>query len=101
MPTVGNPCEIRVRWNDIYKEVRLPDGTTITITAELVLDRVPPIGSALWRGSLKDLALLGKVPPSNVMEVISYNSVPDLKNRATAYNASLQLFRGTLPTTQT
>lgn len=92
----ANPLELDVRWVDVLQEVRDPQGNTITIEAEVEVDRDIPIGSKLWKGALDDLPGTAFLPETDVMQVYSFNATPDLRNRQTYRVLKLMRSKDTL-----
>jgi len=91
---VSSSEEICVRWVENNREVVSKDGTTIVSTVQAIVDEDIPLGSILWLGELVDL------PDSStdLMEVISKATVPDLTIRETFREVSLIRYQDTLPT---
>lgn len=78
-PTV--PLELRVRWEDVLKQILLPNGNTIKIDALVVVGQEVKVGGAMWKGRRADLPGTQFVPETDVMYVWGFNGTPDLKNR--------------------
>lgn len=93
-PTRGAPVELTVRWNDKQTEALDPQGHTITVDATVITDRTLVVGSLMWYGRLRDFA--GTAGP-RVMEVVTMNDTPDLKNRVSRHVAGVNRYSGTLP----
>jgi hypothetical protein len=100
-PVVSPPVELNVRWEDKQHETLDPHGNVIPADAQVFLDQPVLIGSAMWRGRIADLPGDTLAPPGNVMQVIVFNSTPDLKNRATTRVASLMRWKDALPQVRT
>lgn len=97
-PKVGNPVEISVRWKHSRKESIGSDGTPIAIDATVVVDRVIPVGSCMWLGELADWVGTGSNDDiKDVMQVVSHNVTPDVRNRHTMYTINLSFFKDQLP----
>lgn len=98
-PVVGAPQEIMVRWEETSQELRTATGQVITILALLVLGQRVNQGDILWKGTLANLptgtSFLGE--QDNLMQVVSYESIPDVKGRFYERTAKLARYRGTLP----
>ena len=104
---VQNAEELSVRWVKKQAEMLDPQGNTAKVDATVVVDRVMPIGSILWEGSLQDLwdALPGTgtgtgtsyVPTSDLFEVVSYRETPDLKGRVVRQVVGVNRDRDTMP----
>lgn len=96
----AHPIEINVRWDDTYRQVASPKGTPTVIEAVAVVDRDIPIGSLMWLGTLASLPGTGSSPTQDVMEVHSFNGIPDLKNRVEYREVNLKRFKNVLGTTR-
>ncbi len=84
--TNPNAIELRVRWNDVFKQIVDPKGNIISIDAQIVVDRDIPVGSVLWRGRLTDVVESGVGGiglPTDYRAVIGFNGTSDLKGRDT------------------
>lgn len=89
-PTVGDPREIRVRWN--WKETQATDGkgNQVSISATVVVDEEIEVGSRMWLGHLDEWYGTGSATDDDsVMEVLVYGETPDVKARM--YKRTLQL----------
>ncbi len=85
--TVGDPVEVRVRWDDVSRQVLDPHGNSISIDAEVVASRDIAIGSQMWLGTLAQWYGTGTSSGSanaqgRLCEVKGEDVVPDVKNRA-------------------
>lgn len=89
------PVTIRVKWNDSEKQRTQPDGTTITISASLVVDREIRVGSAMAKGTAEEWLDGGY---KQLYEVIGIDSSKDLKGRSTARTVQLMKSKRVLPT---
>lgn len=94
-PTVYNPEEISVRWEETRRESRDALGNTIIIDAAVMVAQEIPVGSIMWLGALADLP----VTPTNLKQVVGYDDTPDIKNRVSQRNVMLMKFNDTLPVT--
>lgn len=88
----ATPTQIRVRWDDTYRQSAGRDGSPLVIEAVVSTNRDIPIGSLVWKGREADLPESGTTI-LNVMEVHSIESVPDLKNRAAYREYNLKRFK--------
>lgn len=81
---VTNPeaIELRVRWNDVFKQIVDPKGNIITIDAQVVVAVDIPVGSVMWKGRLDDV-INSSTLPTNYRAVIGFNGTSDLKGRET------------------
>lgn len=98
-PTVGaTPTQVCCRWNRVRRQARDPKGNPITITAEVVVKQDVEPGSIMYEGSLEQYQAetSGQAP---LLEVVTFNHTPDLKNRAKYRQLSLMAYRGSLPST--
>ena len=91
---VFSPEEIGVRWVENNREVVSKDGTVVVSTVQAVVEEDIPIDSILWLGELLDLP----ISPTDLMQVVSKSTVPDLKNRETFRELNLLRYQDTLPT---
>jgi hypothetical protein len=90
-PKVGAPLEIRVRFNRSRREVRRPDGTSVTLDGEAWVDRLIGIDSMLWLSpptsqqpgqALAYWTGTGQtLLDDEKMQVTSYDEIPDIKVR--------------------
>lgn len=97
-PTVGNPIEIRVRWEERQQDVDDPLRGTIRLDAVVVVDREIAEGSRMWRGCLSAWpATNATVRDSELMEVVRYSETPDLKGRNRRRVVGLRRSRRNLP----
>jgi len=92
-PKVNAGVEINVRWEASSKEVNDPDGNSIILDAEVVVNQIVPVHSILWLGLLTDLPS----PTTNLMRVESISSIPDMKNRVTRRTLGLKAWKDSLP----
>ena len=98
-PTVSSVVQLRVRWNDTRAQASDAQGNPVTLSAEVHVDRNIKPGSVMWLGTLAEwLGTGSNQDDTEVMEVVSYNSVNDLKGRVAHHSVSLARYRGTLPT---
>jgi hypothetical protein len=95
-PIVTDPIEIPVKWEDVKREVLLPNGTTIGTDATVFVNRLIPLGSIIWLGKLTDIT--GTDPPTSpTYQVVARDVVPDIKGRASDRTVGVIRFRDTLP----
>lgn len=93
----ASKVELKVRWEEGNTEAIDPQGNVISVDAKVVVDRQIRIGSIMWEGCLKDVA----ATPVDLYEVVTRNSVPDLKNRHTRRVVGLRRYSNELPATTT
>ena len=89
--------EIKVRWENDRKQTLDPNGNIIAVDAVVVVGQVVTIGSIMWLGAQSDLPS-DLIPTSNIMQVVSYASIPDIKGRDFYKEVGLVRFTDTLPT---
>lgn len=93
-PVTAEPIELMVRWQNSSRDVRGPNGTTITLDATVTANRDIPIGSQMWLGTLARWVGTGSDgTETELMEVVSRELVPDVKGRATFRSFGLARFR--------
>lgn len=98
-PTVIDPVEISVRWENTNTEVVGPQGNPVQISASVRVKQDVPVGSIMWLGTLDDLEDIpgtGGIP--GLCEVVNRVHVPDIKNRKTSRVLQLAKYKDTLPT---
>lgn len=78
---VSAPIELTVRWENVRREATDAQGNTILIEAVVVVDRLIPVGSVMWEGSMVSLPGTSETPDSDVMEVLSCSEIPDINNQ--------------------
>ena len=83
-PEFGDPYEIACRWEDVQKEIILPDGRIVLSKGYLLLANPVAVGGLVFLGKLSDWAAMPTYPAiptvnQGVREVIKFNSTPDLK----------------------
>ena len=76
-PTLGSATEISARYEQVLGEVISNNDSSIDNSVEVIVDRALPIGTQVWLGELVDLP----TPLSELLEVIGFVSVPDVKSR--------------------
>jgi len=91
---VSANVEIDVRWEEKRREILDPQGNSITIEAEIVVDRDITIGSIMWLGNKVDLA----TPPVDLKQVVAFNKTPDIKGLNYRRTVSVIRFSNELPT---
>lgn len=98
--------ELKVRWEWGRKETVDAKGVVIAVDATVVVDREVPIYSFFWKGSVEDLAELlpgtGRidrtdVPTDDIMQVMTYKEVPDVKGRIARREVGLQRYSSRMP----
>lgn len=82
--------EIAVRWEDTKSQAIDSQGNKINVDSTVYLKQTVAVNDLLWLGKLKDLPN----QPTNVREVVSIESVPDIKGRITQYTAMCRNYAG-------
>jgi hypothetical protein len=107
-PVVGEPEEIRVRWNTGRSEALDNNGTKVSLDASLVVAERIPLGSLMWlaplQGANTDTALAqwygvgsgSAVPDTELMYVKTYNESRDIRNRISARTVGLMKYKNTV-----
>lgn len=92
---VGSPVQIQLKWKDEHTESVGPDGQTVTLDATAIVDRLIPIGSRLWPGTLAEW--YGQPgsggDDSGVRVVKTYKIAVDIKARNRRYSLGLMRWR--------
>lgn len=97
-PTVGEPVELRVRWNNKQRLAYDAQGNPVAVDAVVIVDQEIEVGSSMWEGQLADWYGTGSAgDDSGVMEVVTYNETPDIKNRFKRRTVGLTFYKDTLP----
>lgn len=87
--------EIDVRWENRRDEVLDANGNTIGVDATVVVNQDIAIGSIMWLGLLKNFS----APFTNLMEVVTFNKVPDIKGRKFRRVVNLIRYSDQIPAT--
>ena len=87
--------ELEVRWEKRWRESVDDDGNTVATEARVVVDRVIPVDSILWLGSMEEYA--AKTTPTDFKQVISYDEIPDVKGRVSRRTVTLMKYSDELP----
>ena len=94
----GEPVQIDVRW--VWKRTyqRSADGDSIPCDAQVVTGIKIPPGSYMWLGKLADWYGTGSGEPEvELMQVVTCDETPDIKNRFKRYTASLAFYKDSTP----
>jgi len=95
---VGSPVDIKARWNQGRRQGTDPEGNTVALDGDLVLDQAVMVGSLVWLGTLADWNSTGSVgDTTEVMKIISVDVTSDIKGRATRYEAGFARHRDSPP----
>lgn len=90
---IGPLTPIKVRWEASEEMVQEPDGKVVSLMATVVTDRQITKGSIMWKGRDVDF----QAPYSDLMEVYSSSSIPDIKGRSTRNVVKLVRYTNKLP----
>jgi hypothetical protein len=97
-PKVGAPEELDVRWNWRRTEATDQAGNEVALDADVAVDRRIAPGSKMWRGELADWYGTGSAgDDSELMEVVTYQEVDDVKGRETRRTVGLKRYEDKLP----
>lgn len=83
---------IKVRWEDVKREVLDAHGNNVSIDASVVVDREILPGSVMWLGVLGSY-----VATVTKYRVVQYNETPDLKGRNKRRTVALMKLGDTAP----
>lgn len=98
-PLVSEREELTVRWENKQLEMMNPLGQPIKIDALVITIHTIPVGSIMWLGKAVDLPIdLDDI--TNLMEVVAYDDIPDVKSRAFRKTVGLKRYTDKLPTIQ-
>lgn len=93
---VNAAVEIDVRWERALSQRMSEDDTPIAITATIDVDRDIAVGSLLWLGNKIDLpAVIANI--TNLVQVIGFDSIPDIKGRVFQRSVTVKKWRDRLP----
>ena len=93
-PTVSSPIELDVRWEKGLSRQIDTEIDTISVVATVWIDQEISLGSMMWCGELVDLP----DTPDNILEVVDYVEIPDIKGRNPERVVLLQKYADHLPT---
>ena len=98
--TVNAGIEIKTNWEEGLQESIDLDATPIAIEGTIDVDRDIEAGSLLRLGPLTDLPdpVTTGTAVTNLVEVISFSKIPDLKGRKFSRTVTVQKYKSTLPT---
>lgn len=97
--------QLQVRWENRKSQSRDPKGNVISLDASVHADRAIAIGGVMWEGTVDQLvaSIAGTgtgsdlVPTSDLFEVVSDNSMKDIKGRVSKYVYGLRRLKDSLP----
>lgn len=96
-PLLGEPVELRVRWEDRPRDITSPQSVALEYDATIVINRRIEVGSQMWLGTLDDWYGEGSAGKDvGLVEVVEYTETPDLKNRHTRRVVYVRRYRDTL-----
>lgn len=83
--------EHEVEWDPTAREDTAPDGSAVAISATVrgLPDDVP-VGSAVWKGRIRDLAGTAQLPLRNVMRIATFGAKPEWRGRDFETEAGLE-----------
>jgi hypothetical protein len=82
--------QVECVWTDTGSEDAAPDSESISIDATVSgLDTDIPVGSAMAKGRVEDLAGTAQLPTENVFRVVRFANQPDWRGRDFDKEASL------------
>jgi hypothetical protein len=98
----GNPLlsgreEVKVRWERKELQMIGPDGQPIKIDVLVIAVIEIPNGSIMWEGKQGDLPN-DITTITNLMEVVAYDKIPDVKGRIVRRTYGLKRYNDKLPT---
>lgn len=102
-PVLDEPVEIAVRWKWGRREALSPQGTPIAVDATVVVAQDIAVGSLLYEGTLNEwyghsgTGSGSAGQDTALMQVVTFSSTPDLKNRNRRRTAGLVYFRDEMP----
>jgi hypothetical protein len=97
-PIVAAARNICMRWEDTEQETINSKGDPIKLVALVITAEELVIGSILWKGKLASLPATTEL--TDLLQVITYWGVPDVKNRVSRRTYGLQRYTDELPTVQ-
>lgn len=93
-PNVGDPAEIRVRWDDKAAEAVDANGNTIKVDATAVVAQDIDIGSLMWLGKLADWLSDGiNLANQGIMQVVTFSKTSDIRGRFSYRKVGLMRFK--------
>ncbi len=93
--TVAARKELKVRWSEGRTQSVDQAGNIIAVDATVVVDQDVTVESIMWLGSEGGMAT--DPPTSGLMEVLTFNKVPNVKGRKFRRVVGLGKYSGTLP----
>lgn len=94
----GDPVQLTVRWRYTNRDAMDPQGNKIQINATVDTEQDIPMNSLLWLGTLPEWNSSGSAATdTGLMEVVSFDNTPDVKNRVVKRTFGLKRYKNTLP----
>ena len=87
------PVEIDVRWEKGTRENLDSTTSSSSVTGRVFVAVEIPLKSILWLGKLVDLPS----PKRDLVQVVDYSEIPDVKNRHARREVSVIAYNETLP----
>lgn len=92
--TVSAAEEVMVRWESSTPQPSNPRSNAVHADAIAVVGQAIAVDSIMWLGALDDVA----DPPVDLMVVVDYSEVPDVKGRKIRRVVQLRRYSDSLPT---
>lgn len=100
-PRVGPPEEVRCRWENRQTVMRSPAGEPMTVDATVVMVDDVELGSIMFEGGFDDVPGTGtgtaNVPEDGLMEIVTFETMYDLRGVVLSRRYGLVFFRDTFP----
>jgi hypothetical protein len=98
-PRIDYTEELSVRWEDRRTQMPDPLGNMITVDATAVVDKRIEMESLVWKGEVDNLPGTSFTAElDELMVVVAYTEVPDVKGRFYRRTVGLKKYRDTLAT---
>lgn len=99
-PVVGDPVQIPVRWENKRTMWTDPKGDSVILDATVFVAESVPVLSRMWLGSIEDwvgtaFVGTGTAVDDEIMQVLSCDSIPDIKGRIVGRVLGLMRLRAT------
>ncbi len=94
--TVSAPINILVRWEEVRREIRKPDGILVATDATAYVDRAIVPDSLMWLGTIATIPA-GSIFPDNLKQAVTYDDDPDIKGRSHQRTVTLARYHGGPP----
>lgn len=96
-PTVSTGIALRVRWEEKQSQMLDSQGRTISVDAQVVVNREVLVESIMWLGKLGALSGTPPTPTSKIFQIAAYDRVPDIDNSYTRRTVGLRRYHDTMP----